>query len=374
MFLVAGCIILVLSILPFLYFYFIGNLNFLSDHERIMLSPSKSSLSIEKAESVINLPAKSRNMKVKTKVTINDKQEGKTEHPSALTLLTSPSPFNASDIIKLSDRMITSNNTIVTAYFRTTSKTHTSFYDDWMKNMLGLQDAMVIFTQADVIPQIKEFRSHALNRTAIVPMELEDLPIASLYSQEFWQGQMEKNPWKRKHRSYHLLWIWLSKTWFATQAIRMNLFQSDLFVWSDIGCFRGGSGAFHNKTMIRHPEKVPPNEMLQMAHRTPNPPKEEIWGNSKHDKDHFYHSGSQFAAYKDTWWIFHKYFLETIDKFLEKNMFIGEDQHILQSVCLQHPEICAYATPDQVNDNKYFGLRWVLHGNKKIEYWRHRKE
>jgi hypothetical protein len=40
-----------------------------------------------------------------------------------------------------------------------------------MKNMLSLlQDAMVIFAQPDLVEQIARFRSHAVNRTVVVPL------------------------------------------------------------------------------------------------------------------------------------------------------------------------------------------------------------
>ena len=292
--------------------------------------------------------------------------------PSARLLLTKPPPFKDSDAIKLSNNLITSPNTVVTAYFVVPSKFKKDNYDKWMTNMLSIQDAMVVFTHAELVPQIEKLRNHALNRTVIVPIELDDLPIGTLYSKEFWKNQLDIDPEKKIHRSYQLLWIWLSKTWCVTQAIRMNFFQSDLFVWSDIGCFR--DKRMNDKTMIRYRENVPPHEMLQMAHHPPNPPEEVLWADKYNHKEHYYHSGSQFVAYKNTFIQFHDYFLETIDKFLERNMFIGEDQHVLQSVCLQHPELCAYAPFNLVKDNHYFGLRSVLHKPDKIEYWRHIKQ
>ena len=290
--------------------------------------------------------------------------------PSAKTLLTSTPPFKDSDAIKMSETLTTSPNTVVTGYFRVPSKFTPGKYDDWMRNLLSLQDAMVVFTHADLVDQIKELRRHAMDRTVIIPLELDKLPIGSLYSTEFWEDQLNKDPEKKHHRSYQLLWIWLSKSWCVNEAIRLNYFQSDLFMWSDIGCFRNKK--YNGKTMIQYRDNVPPNEMLQMAHHPPNPPKEVLWANKYKEKQHYYHSGSQFIAYKDTFIKFHEYFLETIDKFLERDMFIGEDQHVLQSVCLQHPELCAYAPYDKVGDNHYFGLRWVVHTEQKIDYWRYK--
>ena len=290
--------------------------------------------------------------------------------PSAKTLLTKPPPFDDSQIIRLSDQLIAAPNTVVTAYYRVPSKFKAESYNEWMKNMLSLQDAMVIFTSRDLISVIQELRSHAKNRTVIVPLELNDLPVGTLYSKEFWQDQLDRDPEIKRHKSYELFWIWLSKSWWTMQAIRMNIFQSDIFMWSDIGCFR--NNLYNFKEMIRHRELIPRHEMIQMAHHWPNPPSTGFFNDKYGHRENFYHSGSQMAAYADTWKVFHEYFLDTIDGFLERNMIIVEDQVILQSVCLRHPEICAYVPYNQVRpyDNHYFGLRYVLNKGGEFKLWR----
>jgi Bacterial protein of unknown function (HtrL_YibB) len=291
--------------------------------------------------------------------------------PSAKTLLTSKPPFEDSSMIKLQADLIQSPNTVVTGYFRVLSKYEAGKYDKWMSNMLSLQDAMVIFTHAELVDQIREMRKHALDRTVVIPLALDDLPIGTLYPTSFWEDQLERDPEKNIHRSFQLFWIWLSKSWCVTQAIRLNPFQSDLFVWSDIGCFRNKK--YNYKTMILHRENVPPTEIIQMAHHTPNPPMEELFNDKYKHKANFYHSGSQMAGYKDSWIRFHELFLDTIDRFLEKKMIILEDQAVLQSTCLSHPKMCAYVPFDQVKDNHYFGLRYVLHNVGDFQYWRHPK-
>ena len=298
-------------------------------------------------------------------------QSDTTRLPKAISLLDKPPPYKDSDIHKLSDNLIASPNTVVTAYFKVPSKFKHDSYNGWIKNMLSLQDPMTIFTSPDLLPIISEFRSHAKNRTVIISMNLDDLPIGSLFSTTFWQDQLNRDPEKNIHRSYQLFWIWLSKSWWTTQAIKHNFFQSDLFFWSDMGCFRNQK--YNYKTMIQHREQVPRNEMIQMAHHKPNPPDEVFYNDKYNKRANFYHSGSQFAAYKDTWTKFHKYFLDTIDGFLERNMIILEDQAVLQSVCLRYPEICAYVPFNQVKpkDNHYFGLRYVVHAGGGYKLWRH---
>jgi len=312
--------------------------------------------------------SKSSSLPATTTITVNNE---KSILPSATTLLSRSPPFDDSQAIKLAEKLIESPNTVVTGYFRVPSKYKPGKYDGWMRNMLSLQDAMVIFTEKEMVDQVKEFRSHAQDRTVIIPLEIHQLPYGTLYSKEFWQDQLDRDPEKKRHRSYELFWIWLSKSWLTTQAIRMNWFSSDLFVWSDIGCFR--NDGYNFKTMVQHREVVPKNEMMHMAHHPPNPPPESLYNDKYSRKEHFYHSGSQFAGYKDIWIKYHEYFLQTLDGFLMKDMIIVEDQAVLQSTCLSHPEICAYLPFTEVNDNHYFGLRYALHNGGNYTFWRQKK-
>ncbi|KAL7542789.1 hypothetical protein ACHAXR_012080 [Thalassiosira sp. AJA248-18] len=293
--------------------------------------------------------------------------------PLAKSLLNkkTQAPFDEINIYRLSPNLTTSPNTIVTAYFRLASKHGASQYDVWMKNMLSMQDHMVVITSPELLPQIAGFRKHALDRTVVMLMELDDIPIGTLFPTEFWVDQLERNPEKKTHQSYQLFWIWLAKTGLVNDCIGFNFFESDLFLWSDIGAFREGN--YNGRTLIQHRELVPPHEMMQMAHNKPNPPKEDLFYEKFKHYANFYHSGMQFVAYKDTWKVFYEYFLDTIDKFLEHNMLIVDDQVILQSVCLQHPEICAYVPCDQVNDRRYRALRYVLHYGGKYNLWRYNK-
>mmetsp|Transcript_21088 Transcript_21088/g.45738 ORF Transcript_21088/g.45738 Transcript_21088/m.45738 type:complete len:352 (-) Transcript_21088:473-1528(-) len=291
--------------------------------------------------------------------------------PLAKSLLNKTPPFQEIDIFRLSHNLTTSPNTIVTSYFRIASKHSSTQYDSWMTNFLSLHDHMVIFTQPDLLEPIKLMRNHALDRTVIILMKIEDIPIGKLFSTEFWMDQLERDPEQERHQSYQLFWIWLNKVWCTIEATRLNFFQSDLFLWSDIGCFR--DRRYNSKTLILHRDLVPRHEMMHMAHTKPNPPKEDVFDDKFKYLANFYHSGSQFVAYTETWKQFYEYFLDMIDLFLERNMLLVDDQVILQSVCLSHPEICAYVLPSEVNDRRYHGVRFVLHYGGEYNLWRYNK-
>jgi hypothetical protein len=115
--------------------------------------------------------------------------------------------------------------------------------------------------------------------------------------------------------------------------------------------------------IVQHPEIVPDGTLLWMAHHAPNPPERgPIW-NNKWGKEavHFFHSGSQAAGNKEVWIEYHVRFASVLDQFLENNLFIGEDQCVLQGTCQKYPDLCAYIAATDVADDYYFGLRYALH-------------
>jgi hypothetical protein len=149
-------------------------------------------------------------------------------------------------------------------------------------------------------------------------------------------------------------------------------------MWADIGSFRDRK--FNDRQLIRSTamDLFPDRDtVLWMAHSTPNPPSDPFWGNklAKGEQQHFYQSGSHaVAASVSAWTTFHSRFIETLDRTAAKGLFVGEDQIIIQTTCLLYPSSCAYIPHQQVPDNNYFGLRYVLHrgrdGGEQYQLWR----
>ena len=294
---------------------------------------------------------------------------------SARKALSQTIDLSTCKIHKLDDSLVQSSNAVVTAYYRLPSKHPYSKYDRWMRNFLSIEDPLVVFTQSNMVDRIKKRRIHATNRTVIVECELDQLPIR-LLGDDFWDHQLQIDPEATRHKSYQLFWVWLSKTWWTVQAVHLNFFSSDFFLYSDIGSFR--TDAFNNKVVVRYPDVVPDGTILWMAHHPPKPPPTRLW-TSKRIRGHFYHSGSLAAGKGKSWLEFNSKFAATIDSFVAEGRFIGEDQLVLQSTCLLHPSLCAYVPAAQVDDNHYFGLRYVLHNgpnsavntlDNRYELWR----
>jgi hypothetical protein len=181
------------------------------------------------------------------------KQQQEQHQPADVTHNNTSSTLTASTVLQMplspsvKVHMLSPNlkfcpNTIVTGYFQLRSKYTADTYIKWMKNMLSIQDCMVVMTSSSMVETIKSLRQHALDGTVIIEMEVDDLSISQLHAEqtnpEFWPNQLEIDREKKRHKSYQLFWIWLSKTWCVVQAIQKDYFHSSFYMWQDIGAFR----------------------------------------------------------------------------------------------------------------------------------------
>lgn len=257
--------------------------------------------------------------------------------------------------------------TVVTAYFRIPSKHSDDEYDKWMQNFLSMVDAMVIFTSSDLVHLITTHRSAKMRRTQIIEINLAAFGVTNMFGPSFWQEQIDMDPEKSIHQSYELFWIWLNKPFFVAEAIQLNPFNSDIFAWSDIGCYRDNS--FNDKRWLQHLEWVSKQRILAMAWREPKETSVTRFIKAEHEPSgDWFMGGSQLVGYRETWRKFHRLFEEIIREYAQLGLFIGDDQPIFQTVC-RRADICEYVKPDQVSIDTYFGLQEILHFGKVSGPW-----
>jgi Bacterial protein of unknown function (HtrL_YibB) len=220
------------------------SLSFLSKRLQENILNASSSSNIMKSEFVNLAESKQQQLLPPPQNSQNNNIGSPTLPLTASTVLQMPLS-TAVKIHKLSSHLKSCPNTIVTGYFQLRSKYTADTYLKWMKNMLSLQDCMVVLTSTNMVETIKTLRQHALDGTVIIEMQVDDLPIAQLHAEQmnpaFWPNQLEIDREKKRHKSYQLFWIWLSKTWCVVQAIQKDYFYSTFFMWQDIGAFRDQS-------------------------------------------------------------------------------------------------------------------------------------
>ena len=264
--------------------------------------------------------------------------------------------------------------TLVSAYFEIPSK-HTSMeYDTWSSNFLSLDESMVIFTSASLIASIQTRRRHMTGKTCIVQIELDRLGevVDQSLHLTFWQSQFSMDPERTLHKSYKLFWIWLAKPWFVTQAIERNPFASDIFVWSDYGCFRDSK--YNGRVWVTNDAVIPATKMLMMSFRKdPKHPGSELVIKQEHSSSgEFFMSGAQMAGYSSTWMKYFEDYKVVLARYIERGLFIGDDQPLLQSTCMIRAMSCIYVLPHDLSGDPFFGLQEVLHGDvRAVKFWSH---
>jgi len=232
-------------------------------------------------------------------------------------------------------------------------------------------DPMIIFTEAKFVDEFRRLRVHAVNRTKIVTMRLEDLKVAKMFSLYEWSLQLAIDPERQLHKTYKVFWVWLNKLSFMTEAVRSNPFASDIFVWCDIGSFR--QNTYNSQKLIRNTDIISPNKMLLMAVKPPH----DIYTSGGivlkydgvFDNSDFYTAGALLAGYRTTVFDMEQQFLNTVQIYRNRGLFIGDDQPLLQATCAR-TNLCEFITPYHVRGNKWFGLQYALHTTNAISLWR----
>ncbi|KAL7425476.1 hypothetical protein ACHAXM_000030, partial [Skeletonema potamos] len=234
--------------------------------------------------------------------------------------------------------------TIVTAYYKISSKHSHAEYNQWMQNTMSLHDPMVIYTSSDLVPAMKRLRSHALERTMVIPMELHEMRMPTQYGiQPFWENQHAIDPERTIHKSYHLYWIWNEKLEFLRRTIEENPFQSNFFAWVDIGYLR--TPKYNHRLMLQQiPTTLEQDQILGLDVRAHGG----------------YMGGGFIGGYKAGLLRFHSIFYDLLEA--NKHEFIGKDQEWFERACVENEGLCALVKPDRDHGDPWFFMAPYMMG------------
>lgn len=238
--------------------------------------------------------------------------------------------------------------TLVTAYFEVPSKHSSGEYMSWMENIASVKDPMVIFTTKDKVHLFREFRSHALNTTLIVPMGLHDTLVVKEFGTEFWKLQQGIDPEKRIHQSPLLYVIWNEKTNWLLTASEINPFGSDFFAWIDVGYLRDQK--YNGLQLIKKiPQDLKRDQVLML-----DVSKCCVGDNSIYTGGGFiggFHSGIR------KW--HNKYY-----NMLRQNRenFVGKDQPWMSRTCTKNQGMCYLVEAVPTHGDPWFYMAPYLHG------------
>ena len=232
--------------------------------------------------------------------------------------------------------------TIVTCYFQIVSKQPIDSYMLWMQYMLEKQCPMVIFCDKESYPIIQAQRPYS---TKIIVMTLTEF-----YSYRYIDTYRAN--YEMDHERYHspeLYMIWGEKVHFVKRAIEMNPFQSETFLWVDIGCFREPS-SLQWPNQARIPKKV----LTLLV----TPFEEEELQCTKESLPSFLTTNrigaTIFGGGKEALLRYHDLYYEMVEYFIKTGRFIGKDQSILNSVYLLYPHLFELVEPGPCKDPWFY--------------------
>jgi hypothetical protein len=138
---------------------------------------------------------------------------------------------------------------------------------------------------------------------------------------------------------------------FVKEAIELNPFNSDKFVWNDIGSMRDYNYiVIHGISKYPKYNKISDDKIDIALIKKFNVSREiqDIFQNEVHL------SGSIFGGSKETLLkiieLYYKYFQE----YLDKNLFIGCDQQILATLSIRHPDLFNLIKPEPNTIDEWF--------------------
>lgn len=225
--------------------------------------------------------------------------------------------------------------TIVTCFYKLQQSKHLIInYDLWINNFLlnisnGL--SLLIFTGSKEKKYIEDIVSKNITITyKIIELNIEELPISKQYGDTFWKNQYDMDNQKHCGRGVDCYKLWNSKCDFLKIAIENNYFNTNYFVWNDIGNVRNDITKKH-LTTYKPCDKNVSSTKIDIVLLNPV-----IDTNTKFFKDCVHFSGSIFGGHKNTLLKFHDLFYEKFKEYVINNQFIGCDQQIITSIYLRN--------------------------------------
>jgi hypothetical protein len=243
--------------------------------------------------------------------------------------------------------------TIVSCYYKIKSKHSHEQYREWIQNFLSnLRNNIIIFTSEDLVEYLKEIGKNNL-QMIIIKKNFEEIDLYKKYN--IWDNQYNLDP-QKKIRTKECYILWNSKMNFIKEAIDMNPFNSDKFIWTDIGCLR--DKRFCNYIQNYPVYKNISNESLDIVLINPyKNPNQIFFQNEVHLSGAIF--GSSIHTFKKIIPLYYYYF----DEYVKRNLFIGCDQQILSTLFTQHKYLFNLISPYKNCINEWFYL-WFFYLKK----------
>jgi hypothetical protein len=231
--------------------------------------------------------------------------------------------------------------TIVTAYFKLPkAKAPHQQYREWMNNMLAIDNNMVIFCEHQMVEEIVEMRRDKMEKTHIIETSIREF-YTYRYSNYFLEHS-KMDPEVAIGHNIFLYMIWSEKSHFLKRAIEADPFESNYFLWTDIGCFRRPNTDFIHWPNSERIFALPQDKVLLLS-VVPFTDSELNCG-SLETLPSFQSAnrigGTIFGGNKQVLLDWHDKYYKMLEHFISIGRFIGKDQSIMNSLYLLNRDMC----------------------------------
>ncbi|GAU97147.1 hypothetical protein RvY_08499 [Ramazzottius varieornatus] len=259
--------------------------------------------------------------------------------------------------------------TVVTSYYQIPSKHSHKKYLEWMSNFLAvIPCSLYVVTDNQSNPTIEEMRFLWRDRTVIDVRDMASLDFE--HSDIFWIEQRRHDPQRHVPRGPELYMVWHLKTRFVMEAIETNPFDSEYFIWCDIGSFRRRDHAqlLKNFPNISTLETLNTKRMYLLAiggQFSEDDLKLRADGLPKNDMSVGPNrmSGGVMVGHRNAWIRWNQKFYYVARRLTSVGRFIGDDQAVMASVVVLFPELVQLIYPKPYYGdagNEWFYLQYFF--------------
>lgn len=279
------------------------------------------------------------------------------------------------------------STTIVTAFYPfETSKHSIQEYARWINNFVtSVNTPIVFFSDEPFCSLIQQMRDEA-GLSGMLHMIQKPFYEVKFSSPEWiatWTKQLEIDSLAHLH-GQELFRVWANKPFFVQEAIQLNPFQSDIFVWCDAGCWRDPTVARVCGPGWPVSEKITPNQMHILTVNSMRPFLEQLHSNDTwtHERvvreitvrDQAIVGGTILLGDKAAWSQWIPAFEASLNYYIENILFAGDDQAVISSTILWLRTKYPAGAPilyDAPTQNHFFILDGVHMGDLWFAFQQH---
>jgi hypothetical protein len=219
-------------------------------------------------------------------------------------------------------------------------------YKEWANNFLSIPFNLVVYTDKKNSTWIKELRGDL--PIVIIEKNIEEFKAYKLKNKydDFARRDLESN------HTAELYMVWAEKIKFVNETIKANHYNSDFFVWCDIGIFRERQYIINNYTS----NKLILQDKISLGIIN-EPTAKEIEDEYIDFTSNVIQAG--YAVGDKRSWKIYDYINDITRKdLMDKNLLSGKEQTVMTTAVLRYPMLfnLIYQDPRDFGNRWWYGL------------------